>query len=340
MKNLIDIHLHLDGSLPFHTVKKLSKLHHFSPISNEMLHNRLSVSKNCHNLNEYLKKFSFPLKLMQTKSDLEMIVYDLLCDLRKQGLIYVEIRFAPQLHVQDGMSQEEVVRACDIGYRNFLNWQKILHEDRPELHANFILCCMRMVDNNAENMNTVLVANKLMHKCHVVGIDLAGAETEKLPIKYFKPLFDKAKDLNIPYTIHAGEALGPDSIRQALALGTKRIGHGIRCTEDASLVKQLIADNITLECCATSNLNTKVFSHLDKYPIRQLLNQGVRVTLNTDNMTVSNTTLPNEYKKLEKVTGLLPSEEKQLLMNSINASFANISEKKRLQSLLLNKKMD
>lgn len=334
MQNLIDIHLHLDGSLPFDTAQKLSKLHHFPALNDDQLHQKLSVSKDCHDLNEYLEKFAFPLKLMQTKTDLEMIVFDLLRDLRKQGFIYVEIRFAPQLHTQKDLTQEDAVKACDIGYKNFLNWQDALNDGQADLHANFILCCMRKHDNEKKNMETVLLAKKMLKTSHVVGIDLAGAETPELAIENFKPLFDTAKRLGVPYTIHAGEAMGPESIYEALSLGTKRIGHGIRCTEDSKLVQELIKDQITLECCATSNMNTKVFDQLETYPVRDLLQENVRVTLNTDNMTVSNTTLPKEYKKLEEKTGLSKDEEKQMLKNSIAACFASPQEKERLKKLI------
>lgn len=334
MEDLIDLHLHLDGSVPFNTVKKLSKLHHFPLISDDKLHQKLSVSDNCHNLNEYLEKFAFPLKLMQTKTDLELIVYELLRDLRKQGCIYVEMRFAPQLHTQKELTQEEAIRACEIGYKNFLNWQAVLRDGKPALHANFILCCMRLRGNEKENFETVELAHKLMPITHVVGIDLAGAETPEFAIHKYSKLFAKAKELGVPYTIHAGEAMGPNSIREALALGAKRIGHGIRCIEDQNLVNKLAKDKITLECCVTSNLNTKVFDRLTKYPVRELLHEDVHVTLNTDNMTVSHTNLPTEYRRLEVKTGLLASEEKEMLKNSIQASFASPKEKQRLTALL------
>lgn len=107
----------------------------------------------------------------------------------------------------------------------------------------------------------------------VVGLDLAGAEGPIPNIKY-KSFFDKAKKLDVPYTIHAGEADGPDSIRQALAMGAKRIGHGIRCTEDPELTQELIKKQIVLECCATSNMNTKAFDQIDSYPIKNCYIKG------------------------------------------------------------------
>ncbi|GHN57757.1 hypothetical protein ME804_17970 [Lactobacillus delbrueckii] len=122
-------------------------------------------------------------------------------------------------------------------------------------------------------------------------------------------------------------------MREALAIGTKRIGHGIRCQEDPSLVKELAEDGITLECCASSNLNTKVFDQIAEYPLRSMLGQKLRVTLNTDNMTVSATNLLREYQLMEE-QGLTKSEEKQLYLNSVRAAFASQEEKDRLLALL------
>lgn len=332
MQPLIDIHLHLDGSLPYSTVKKLMQIHGIPPMTDMQLQSHLSVSNDCHDLNEYLEKFAFPLTLMQTQGDLELIVFDLLKELKQQGLVYVEIRFAPQLHTQNGLTQTEVVQAAIKGRNKFLNWQ-IKNESTAPLHANFLLCCMRMKNNHQENEETVEVAKKFLNK-GVVGIDLAGAETPEFAIHKYKDLVDKARSYHIPYTIHAGEAMGPESMKEALALKTTRIGHGIRCSEDEELVKTIVKDKITLECCATSNLNTKVFDKLDDYPIKKLLSEDVKVTLNSDNMTVSNTNLPFEYQQLEKKTDLTKRDKRQLYLNAVRAAFCSEEEKTRLRSLI------
>lgn len=128
--------------------------------------------------------------------------------------------------------------------------------------------------------------------------------------------------------------MGPKSVYQALNLGAKRIGHGIRSVEDPDLVKKLIHDQITLECCATSNLNTKAFAQIDHYPVRPLLHEGVKVTLNSDDMTVSNINLPHEYNLLEKKTGLTTEDEKNLYLNTVDAAFCSEEEKERLRSLI------
>lgn len=328
MKNFIDLHLHLDGSLPYPTVKKLMTMQNFPDLTESQLKEKLSVSKKCANLQEYLTKFDFPLLLLQTTQALELATFDLLKELRTQGLVYTEIRFAPQLHTQNNINQEDAIKACITGLKNFYEWQKSHEDNFYPLHANLILCLMRLPNRERENMLTVKLAAKYA-KEHVVGIDLAGPEG-LISNKKFRPFFEEAKILHTPFTIHAGEAAGPESMQEALNLGAKRIGHGIRCLEDKQLVHELVKQNITLECCATSNLNTKVFRNIDSYPIKTLLSSKIKATLNCDNMTVSNTNLPKEFKLLETKTNLTNSEERQLLLNSINAAFASNQEKSRL----------
>lgn len=333
MRKLIDLHLHLDGSVPFTTIKKLMNIHGLPTIDDQILRQKLSVGPDCRDLNEFLEKFAFPVHLMQTAADLQLIVFSLLKNLKKQGLVYVEIRFAPQLHTEQSLTQEKVVRAAIAGLNQFFNWQKDNPTDQPELHANLLLCLMRLKDNYEQNLETVETAKHFLDR-GVSGLDLAGAETPAFSISNYASLFSLASRESIPFTIHAGEAMGPESIYQALDLGAKRIGHGIRCVEDKQLVADIIQNRITLECCATSNLNTKAFSQIDHYPVKKLLHQGVNVTLNTDDMTVSNIDLPHEYKLLEDKTGLTSSDEKQLYLNAVNAAFCSEQEKSRLLSLI------
>lgn len=328
MKNFIDLHLHLDGSLPYATVRKLMHIHNFQSLSDSQLKEKLSVSENCANLQEYLTKFDFPLLLLQTRFDLEVAVFDLLKELHTQGLVYTEIRFAPQFHTQKDLTQEDAVKAAISGLEKFYKWQEQQNDNYYPLHANLILCLMRLPKREYENNLTVQLAAKYANR-HVAGIDLAGPEGP-IPNKKFRPFFEHAQELHIPFTIHAGEAAGPESMREAIDLGTKRIGHGIRCLENNQLVQDLVKQKITLECCATSNLNTKIFKNIDSYPIKKLLSKKIKATLNSDNMTVSNTNLPKEFKLLESKTNLTPSEEHQLLLNSINAAFTSDQEKRRL----------
>lgn len=334
MRRLIDLHLHLDGSVPFTAAKKIMAEHEMPTISDEKLRQKMSVSQNCRNLNEFLEKFPFADSLMQTKSDLRLITFTLLKELKKQGLVYVEIRFAPQLHTEKGLSQEEVVTSVRSGIDQFFLWQKNHQNGQPDLHANLILCLMRIKGNQKQNQETVEVAKKFLGQ-GVGGIDLAGPETPEFAAHKYANFFKEAREEGIPYTIHAGEAMGPESIREALALGAKRIGHGISCVQDPALVQEIIKKGVTLECCATSNLNTKAFNKkIDHYPVRKLLHEGVRVTLNSDDMTVSNINLPHDYRMLEEKTGLTNKDEKQLYQNAAQAAFCSKEEKSRLLSLI------
>ena len=160
MKNFIDLHLHLDGSLPYPTVKKLMKAHNFPSLTETQLKEKLSVSKECANLQEYLTKFDFPLLFLQTKKDLEVAIFDLLKSLRSQGLVYTEIRFAPQLHTQKNLTQEGAVRACIAGLEKFYKWQDEQQDNSYPLHANLILCLMRLPNREHENSLTVRLAAK------------------------------------------------------------------------------------------------------------------------------------------------------------------------------------
>lgn len=331
MRKFIDLHLHLDGSVPVATVKKLMQEHGMPQLTDQELRQELSVDNSCSSLEEFLEKFALPNQLMQTKHDLETIVFDLLTELKSQGLVYAEIRFAPQLHTKKGLTQREVIASAIGGIKKFYQQQKE-DKDHPELHAGLILCLMRFAHNDIENMETVELAKEFLGK-GVVGLDLAGAEGPIPNINYQK-FFQRAQDLDVPYTIHAGEAAGPDSIRQALEMGAKRIGHGIRCTEDPALTQYLIDHQIILECCATSNMNTKAFDQIDSYPIKKLLHMGMKVTLNSDDMTVSNTNLPHEYQLLEEKTALTPEEETTLYLNAVDAAFTTLDEKIRLRALI------
>ncbi|MBR1675252.1 MAG: adenosine deaminase family protein [Eubacterium sp.] len=148
----------------------------------------------------------------------------------------------------------------------------------------------------------------------IAGIDLAGAEA-LYPTDRFSDIFHLARKLEVPFTIHAGEASGPESIWSAINMGAKRIGHGVAAIKDEKLMDYLAANDIVLECCPTSNLNTKVFNDYAELPIREFLKRGIKATVSTDNMTVSNTTISEEFRHLRDA-GLTDDEYKQLLKNA------------------------
>ena len=314
----IDLHLHLDGSLSLASVRRLAEMQGITiPASDEEVKKLLSVSADCRDLNEYLEKFAFPGTLLQTREGLREAVRALAEELKAEGHIYAEIRFAPQKHCEKGLTQEDTVRAALEG---------LALTDFP---AQLILCCMRGDDNRAENLETVEVAAKYLGK-GVCAVDLAGAEA-LFPTKSFGDVFALAEKLGVPATIHAGEADGPESVRAALGFGTKRIGHGVRSAEEPELMKRLADSGIPLEICPTSNLNTVVVEELKDYPFRKLLDAGVKLTVNTDNRSVSATTLRREFGLLAETFRLTRDEVKTLLLNAADASFAPEELRKELK---------
>lgn len=311
---LIDLHLHLDGSLSINSVRMLAQMQGIEvPNQEEELLKKLQVDKKCSNLNEYLEKFDFPCYLLQEKKAISLAVFNLEEELREQGLIYAEIRFAPQLHTRNGLTQAEVVEAAIDGLK------------RSTFKCNLILCCMRGENNHAQNCETVKVAAQYMGK-GVCAIDLAGAEA-LYATDNFEDLFQLAVESKVPFTIHAGEADGAKSIRTAIMFGANRIGHGVRCVEDESLMKQLAANGVTLELCPTSNLHTKIFGSIYDYPLSKLMDAGIRVTINTDNMTVSGVNLQGEFQRMIATFSLTKEQVARLAQNAVDASFADAETK-------------
>lgn len=314
---LIDLHLHLDGSISLESAKELAKMQSIDIPEDDELKKLLSVNEDCKDLNEYLKKFAFPCSLLQTKEAITEAVFNLMEELKEEGLIYAEVRFAPQKHKEQGLTQEEVIRAAIDGL------------DRSELRSGLILCCMREEGNLDENLETVTLASKYLGK-GVVAVDLAGAEA-LYPTENFEKEFVLAKELGVPYTIHAGEADGPESVKKALEFGAKRIGHGVRSTEDKELMDTLEKEGVILECCPTSNIQTCVFESIEEYPIRTFLDAGIKFTVNTDNISVSATSLRKEWDKIINAFGLTDEVVRGLLMNSAEAAFAEEEVKKKLR---------
>lgn len=315
---MVDLHLHLDGSLrPATVMELLNKEGLTSFATEEEAKKALTVSRDCRDLNEYLEKFEYPIKVLQTEENIKRAVYELGLDLSEQGIDYAEIRFAPQFSMEKGLTMEQVVEAAIDGAR-------MAEGECDNLRLGLILCCMRGASKEL-NIMTVEVAAKYIGD-HVCAIDLAGAEG-LYPTDLYEDIFELAEANNIPFTIHAGEAAGPESIWRALEMGAKRIGHGIHCIEDSVLVDYLARHKITLELCPTSNLQTKACTDIEKYPIKELLMNDVHVTINTDNMTVSGTTLKDEYKLIKKYCDV--TDEDIELMENYSREGAFLSDNTR-----------
>ena len=310
---IVDLHLHLDGSLSAKAIIEAAKADGITlPSYDETeLNKLLMVPENCGSLNEYLERFALPNLVLQTEKGLEICTLDLLNRLAKDGLKYVEIRMAPQLSTNKGLSQEKVVDTL-------LKTMKIAK--KSGIFSNLILCMMRGNDTHEKNFETIKVASKFMGK-GVVAMDLAGAEA-LFPNEMFGDEFNEINKLGLPLTIHSGEAAGASSVSSALNFNPQRIGHGIHSITDENVVDELVKKNVCLEICPKSNLDTKAISKYEDLPIKEFMKKGVKVTINTDNMTVSNTTLKEEYETLVNL-GFNEENLKEFARNSINYAFCD-----------------
>lgn len=314
MKHLIELHLHLDGSLRAETVWELAKKQgiEIPADSVEEVREKMEVPEDCKTLEEYLERFALPTMVLQTEEAMERAAFEMVETLAQEGVTYAEVRFAPQLHVQRGLTQAEVVEAAIHGTRRGM-------EQYPGIRVGLILCCMRGDTNEEMNMETVETARKYLGDM-VCAVDIAGAES-LFPTKMFGPLFDKVREYHLPMTIHAGEADGPESIKTALAFGAKRIGHGVAAIEDPELMRRLAEEKITLEVCITSNYHTKEVPSIEAHPFRRLFDAGIRVTLNSDNMTCSRVNILTELDILRNVFGFTEAEIDQIMQYSYEARF-------------------
>ena len=323
MKGYIDLHAHLDGSINLDIAKRLARLQGITlPTDDDnKLSSLLSISDSCRDLNDFLKCFELPLTLLQTEAGIKEAVYLILENMREDGVIYSEIRFAPQLHTKGGLSQEKVIRAAIEGLR------------KSKIPGNLILCCMRGDKNERENRLTVELAHEYLSKNEgVVAIDLAGAEAV-YPTKNFISRLKLASSYDIPMTIHAGEAGSAEDIKVAIEMGARRIGHGVRAYEDENVMRLIKDKGIYLEMCPTSNYYTKAVPDMREYSLLKFLNMGIKVTVNTDDMAIVRTTLSKEFKYIEDLLGLTDMQKEVIFNNSLEASFASRETKERLISV-------
>ena len=314
---MTDLHLHFDGAISTANARHLAALQGIReyrdadgamrpiPADDAGLTRALRLPEGSRDLNDFLKCFALPNALLKTREGIEEGMFTLCEEQRALGLDYAEIRFAPQLSIADKTaprtlcepirSQRAAVEAALAGMR------------RSALKTQLILCCMRGAAE-AVNRETVEVAAEFLGR-GVCAIDLAGAEA-LFPTRDYAALFRYANGLNIPFTIHAGEAAGPESVSAALDFGARRIGHGVRALEDMSVVRRLAENRIPLELCPTSNVQTGVFRSLAEFPIRQLLDAGVIVTINSDDPAVCGTNVVEEWRRLTAAIPLTESEIK------------------------------
>jgi adenosine deaminase len=318
----IELHSHLDGSINPKIIFELAKKQNLKLPTDQFdsFKEYVQAPNTCDSLKTYLKRFSIPIQVMQTKENLQKIAYNYILNLVSSNIKYAEVRFAPIQHLRMGLSIDEVIQSVLTGLKSATKETGII--------SNLIICGMRHLPVE-KNLEVFKVASKYLGY-GVVAVDLAGNEADFPPIIH-KKAFDYAYSEGFQITIHAGETGSYENIITAInELSATRIGHGVNAINDQETINLLLEKDITLEVCPTSNIQTKAYENYFEHPFKKLLDLGVRVTLNTDNMTVSNTTLNKEFLVMKETFNLDMSDFVKLYKNAIDAAFIEQSYKNEL----------
>jgi len=308
-----DLHVHLDGSLRIPTILELAERNGIRlPAEDpEGLRKAMHIGEICDSLVAYLEAFEITLSVLQTEEAIQRGAYELAEDAARENVRYMEIRFSPILHTRKGLRLttvvESVIQALRQAQKDF------------GIEVGIILCGIRTINPASSlEMAQLVVAYKNLG---AVGFDLAGAEYN-YPAKAHRDAFQLILKNNINCTAHAGEAYGPESIAQAIHyLGAHRIGHGVRLKEDGDLLNYINDHRIPLEMCPSSNVQTKAVDSYENHPIRFLYNFGIRVTVNTDNRLITDTTSSKELWLIHRYLNFSIQEIKQIIIWGFKSAF-------------------
>ena len=322
----VELHCHLDGCLRTRTVIELAKKENvkLDSLDYDTVEDMLVVPEYCASLDVYLRRFDLPGLLMQNKENLKRVSYELIEDVSRENVKYIEIRFAPLFHLEGGLSTDEVIEAILEGMKD--------GEKDFGVKSNLIICVMRHHDLDC--------GYKLIDDCKkfigkgVVGVDLAGCELEGF-VPQYEEMFKKAREYGFKVTVHAGETGFSQNVVDAInILKADRIGHAVALQDDEAAYNLVKAKKITLEMCPKSNMDTKATSSYRMHPFRRFLNDGLEVNLSTDNRTVSNIDLVTECRNLNNADELSYEDYKKMYLNSVRGSFCDNETKAWLKSLI------
>jgi adenosine deaminase len=317
-----ELHLHLDGSVRPKTVLELAKQGGVPLPTGDLeeLKDFLQATDGTSSLVEYIEYFALPIAVLQTVPALERATYELCEDLKNDNVRYAEIRYGPWLHVQQGLSLTDVIRAVLSGWT--------AGRKSFGLEGGIIVTALRDMPP-AQNVALAQVAGRFVNE-GVVGFDLAGDEAGHPPILH-EDAFRAARSLGLKITIHAGEAAGPESVRQAISMGAVRLGHGVRAQEDSDVVATIRENGIQLDTAPTSNAQTKAVQRLEEHPLRRFHEQGLKVTISTDSRTVSDITLAREFEIVAGVLGCSREQIWAMNMQALEGGFGDEVTRARLR---------
>ncbi len=326
------LHEHLDGGLRPSTVIDLAKACHYTALPTDdpaELGAWFHRGANKGSLPEYLEGFAHTIAVMQTKEAIERVAFEFIEDMFNDGVVYAECRFAPVFHTEQGLTPEAVVQAALDGFHR--------GEQKYGVKWGLIICAMRHMTDSLEWAE---MAIDFRYR-GVVAFDLAGEEAGYPPKKHV-PAFQAIQAANFYSTLHAGEAFGIASIWQALQLcGAHRLGHATRLTDgmtivDGKIVKmgslaQYILDRrIPLEMCLSSNVHTGAVPSMAEHPFKLYYERGFRVTINTDDRLMSDTTMTKEFAVAVECFGLKLRDLEKITMNSAKSAFIDFDARLQL----------
>ena len=320
-----DLHCHLDGSLRLGTILDLAERQGVRlPADTPEGLAKLLQGRQCESLEDYLTAFDVTLSVLQTEEALYRAAYELAVDCAAENVRYLEVRYAPVLHTRNGHKPTTIVDAVLEGLRQA--------KREVGVKSNVIICGIRHIDPKTSlRLAELAVAYK---NRGVVGYDLAGAE-EGYPSKDHHAAFQLILDNNVNVTIHAGEAYGPESIAQAIhTCGAHRIGHGVRLRENGDLLNYINDHRVPLEMCPSSNVQTRSVSDMKNHPLKFYFDFGLRVTVNTDNRLITDTTSTNELWIAHREMGFTLEDLVTLVVQGFKSAFLPFREKSDLLKLV------
>jgi len=316
-----ELHCHLDGSLRPSTMLDLAREYKVAmPRDDAEALGDFMLVRDAANLEDYLTRFDTTLSVMQTADSLDRVAYELAEDAAREGVRYLEVRYAPILNIRGGLSLGEAVEAPLRG---------LARAERDHgIVARVLVCSLRHLPPTT-SMELARLA--VAYKSHgVVGFDLAGGEAGH-PASAHADAFNYAHAHDLACTCHAGEGDGADSVRQAVhGCCAQRIGHATRLIEDESLTDYVNDQRIALEICLTSNVQTRAASSYEAHPLRQYFDRGLNVVLNTDNRLMSGVNLVDEYLHAARELDFTFDELARMAINGFESAFIPLAERQLL----------
>uniref|UniRef100_A0A6B2KYG9 adenosine deaminase n=1 Tax=Arcella intermedia TaxID=1963864 RepID=A0A6B2KYG9_9EUKA len=322
-----ELHCHLDGAVRIQTIIDLAREQGITlpTFDFQELQNMVTVTEKCTSLEEYLVGFDITLKVLQKSYAITRAIYEVVEDAVNDGIRYLEIRFSPILHTNDGLSLSGVMEAITEG--------QALAEYTFPIKVGIIVCGMRQLSADTTK-DLAEIAWRYRHK-GVCGFDLAGPE-QGFSSKYHRKAFGIVRRNCLNCTLHSGEGAGWQSVQDSIQFcGAHRLGHGVRLSENPDLVKFVVDHSIAIEVCVTSNIHTKAVSSLDQHPIRSFFDQGVKVVICTDNPTVSGVTLSGEYALVQEKFNFSIEEMVRMIVYGFSVAFVEVTFKKRMRAQVL-----